>query len=51
MRRERKREGRWLHSGRGNVAYQRRGRWLEVIMISGRVEISMAGVVGETEDG
>ena len=43
IRRERKREGRWLHSDRGNVACPRRGGWMEVTMISHGVEISIAG--------
>jgi len=50
MRRERKREGRWLHPDRGNVACLRRGGWMEVTMISCGVEISIAGGVAETED-
>jgi len=50
IRRERKREGRWLHSDRGNVACLRRGGWMEVTMISHGVEISIAGGVAETED-
>jgi len=51
IRRERKREGRWLHPDRGNVACLRRGGWMEVTMISRGVEISIAGGVAETEDG
>ena len=50
IRRERKREGRRLHSDRGNVACLRRGGWMEVTMISRGVEISIAGGVAETED-
>jgi len=50
IRRERKREGRWLHSDRGNVACLRRGGWIEVTIISHSVEISIAGGVAETED-
>jgi len=50
IRRERKREGKWLHSDRGNVACLRRGGWMEVTMISRGVEISIAGCVAETED-
>jgi len=50
IRRERKREGRWLHRDRGNVGCVRRGRWMEVTMISRGVEISIAGGVAETED-
>ena len=49
-RKERKREGRRLHSDRGNVACPRRGGWMEVTMISRGVEISIAGGVAETED-
>jgi len=45
------REGRWLHSDRGNVVCLRRGRWMEVTMISRDVEISIAGGVVEMEDG
>jgi len=48
--RERKRERRWLHSDRGNVACLRRGGWMEVTMISRGVEISIAGGIAETED-
>jgi len=44
-------EGRWLHPDRGNVACLRRGGWMEVMMISRGVEISIAGGVAETEDG
>jgi len=51
IRRERKREGRRLHSDRGNVACLRREGWMEVTMISRGVEISIAGGVAETEDG
>jgi len=51
IRRERKREGRRLHSDRGNVACLRRGGWMEVMMISCGVEISIAGGVEETEGG
>jgi len=50
IRRERKREGRWLHPDRGNVACLRRGGWMELTMISRGVEISIAGGVAETED-
>ena len=52
IRRERKREARWLHPDRGNVACLRRGEWMEVTMISRGVEISIARGVGvaETED-
>jgi len=50
IRREREREGRWLHSDRGNVACLRSGGWMEVTMISLGVEISIAGGVEETED-
>jgi len=50
IRRERKTEGRWLHSDRGNVACLRREGWIEVTMISRGVEISIAGAVAETED-
>jgi len=51
IRRERKREGRWLHPDRGNVACLRRGGWMEVTMISCGVEISITGGVAETMDG
>jgi len=51
MRRERKREVRWLHTDRGNVGCLRRGGGMEVTMISRGVEISIAGGVAETEDG
>ena len=51
IRRERKREGRWLQPDRGNVACLMRGWWIEVTMISPGVEISIAGGVAETEDG
>jgi len=50
IRREMKREGRWLHSDRGNVACLRRGGWIEVTMISRGVEISIAGGIAVTED-
>jgi len=50
IRRERKREGRWLHPDRGSVACLRRGGWMEVTMISRGVEISIARGVAETED-
>jgi len=49
IRRERKREGRGLHSDRGNVACLRRGGWMKVTIISGGVEISIAGGVAEME--
>jgi len=51
IRRERKREERWLHLDRGDMAYLRRGGWMEVMIISHGVEISRAGGVAETEDG
>ena len=50
IRRERKREEGWLHPDSGNVASLRRGRWMEVTMISRGVEISIAGGIAETED-
>jgi len=50
IRRERKREGRLLHSDRGSVACLRRGGWMEVTMISRGVEISITGGVQETKD-
>jgi len=43
--------GRRLHSDGGNVACLRRGGWMEVTMISGGVEISIAGGIEETKDG
>jgi len=50
IRRERKREGRWLQPHIGNVACPMRGGWMKVTMISRAVEISIAGGVADTED-
>ena len=50
IRRERKREGGWLYSDRGNVACLRRGGWMGATMISCGVEISIAAGVAEMED-